>query len=63
MSTSAHNGEASSAAEERGPAQPQGEWVEKRSASSDLPMDPKLCRLCLMAAVIFAFGKEAALLI
>jgi len=28
-----------------------------------LPMDPKICRLCLMAAIVFAFGKEAALLI
>ena len=30
---------------------------------ADLPMDPKICRLCLMAAIVFAFGKEAALLI
>lgn len=25
--------------------------------------DIRLCRLCLMAAIIFAFGKEAVMLI
>lgn len=27
------------------------------------PIDPRLCRLCLMAAIVFAFGKEALMLI
>lgn len=44
------------------PASEAGEKVIAGGAA-DLPMDPKLCRLCLMAAIVFAFGKEAALLI
>lgn len=27
------------------------------------PIDPRLCRLCLMAAIVFAFGKDALMLI
>jgi len=31
--------------------------------SSGISDDMKLCRLCLMAAIVFAFGKEALMFI
>jgi hypothetical protein len=30
---------------------------------SGLTPDNKICRLCLMAAIVFAFGKEALMFI
>jgi len=37
--------------------------TEDDRASASVTADIRLCRLCLMAAIVFAFGKEALMFI
>ena len=39
------------------------ELVVEDSAKPEISSDMKLCRMCLMAAIVFAFGKEALMFI